>query len=268
MFPADFSRRHKGIAAFQKIFFLALGAFFLGTCGLEDYPYIEPIPEEKITRNFNYSASVEIPGSNTSAFTNFVIFYRIYLGRDPEESSPGAGNFNSINSYLNSDYTFFSNYIGSDTQVNTNMDALFTSTGTGGKNHKYLSLEGYNIDNVLSSGVLGKTLEFNFSSTNGYPTMTIGSNVYTLSRTSDRNSINELQPSRYFVSGSDLWRSDYINDLNINTDVENRGITGDPQLAYAAMYIVAVGIDDTNYSTIYSTPSLIHVFLLPPTFLP
>jgi hypothetical protein len=61
-----------------------------------------------------------------------------------------------------------------------------------------------------------------------------------------------------------LWRVENINDKT-NADVVNKsGITPDERhYTYAAMFIVAVGINAASYSNIYSTPALIHVFQLP-----
>ena len=266
MSPADFSGRYKGAAGFLKLFFLGLAALFLGTCGLEDYPYIEPVPQGNISQELNNRAVVNIPGSNTSAFSNFAIFYRIYVSDIPVETTTSGISNNDINNnilytineQLYYDYKYFSPYIDSDTQVNSNMDSLFQ-----GKSYKYLTLQNADIDSVLSSSALGKTLVFYFPP-GEYPTMTIGSNSYILWRSTGTTSGTFVpQPDRNFVNSDDLWKSDYIN-ANMSADVVDKSniSPGDSHYTYAAMFIVAVGFDDTNYSSIYSTPSLIHVFQL------
>ena len=239
------------------LIYLPLALLFFGSCGLEDYPYIYPVPQSSITQEMNYRATVRIPSNNSSTtFTHFVIFYRIYVS-DVLDASTTRDSYTAINPLLASDYNAILPYIDSDTLVNTNMDTLFSN-----RNYKYLYLENYNIDSELDSSVLGSTLIFDFSSSK-VPTVTIGGTEFVLWR-SNGNGAYTPHPHRYFINSSDLYRSDYINE-NTNADVVNKsGITAaDPHYTYAAMFIAAVGIDVGSYSYIYSTPSLIHVFLLP-----
>ena len=231
----------------------------MGSCGLEDYPYIYPVPQSNVTPEMNYRSVIRIPTNNMgSAFTHHVIFYRIYVSDMLESSTTSSTSYSGINSYLLSDYNSFLNYIDSDTLVNVNMDSLFQ-----GRNYKYLYLEGANMEDVLSSSVLGRTVTFDFSSSK-YPTITVdNTSTYTLLR-STGNGLFNPRPNRYFVNSQDLWNPDYITDTNINADVANKSsFSNDSRYTYAAMYIVAVGVDTSTYSEIYSTPSLIHVFLLP-----
>jgi len=243
------------------ILFLSLLVFI--SCGLEDYPYIDNIPQSNITQEMNYRAIVRIPSTNTSAFSRFIIFYRIYVSNRSEQS-PTPGIFSTMNSVLAQDYNSIAPYIDSDTLVNTNMDTLFS-----GRQYKYLFLENHNIDDVLSDessypSIRGATLIFDFSSSKN-PTMTIGSSVYTLMRSNGNGAFNPLPPDRYFVNREDLWKSENIN-ANTNADVVNMsGITeSDLHFTYVAMFIAAAGINPNTWSYIYSTPSLIHVFELPP----
>lgn len=247
-----------------KTFFLCVAALVFGTCGLEDYPYIYPVPQGNIDQELNNSAEVHIPTSNSgTAFSHFVIFYRIYVSNINLSSTKigDAAIYPDINPVLATDYNSINLYIDSDTLVNTNMDSLFQ-----GKGFKYLYLENADIENVLSSSVLGNTLKFYFPSqvSNGLPTMTIGSSVYYLMRSTGNGSYNPKPDNyRYFVNNDELWDPDYITP-QFNADVVDKsGISGGEHYTYAAMFIVAVGIDNSTYSYIYSTPSLIHVFLLP-----
>jgi hypothetical protein len=50
---------------------------------------------------------------------------------------------------------------------------------------------------------------------------------------------------------------------NINQDVQAGAQGGSGQYAYASMYILAYGMDDSNYSNIYSIPTFIGIFRLP-----
>jgi len=252
-----------GIHGKALVFLVPLAVLFAGSCGLEDYPTIDPVPQASISQISNNRAEVRIPGSNTTAFRHYAIFYRIYVSKSLE-LSPAPVNYYSINPVLNSDFGRINSYIGSTTQVNVNMDSsVFTPMG-----YKYLYLQNYNIDTVLSDTVFGKTLIFDFPSqpsVNGVPTMTIDGILHTLWR-SNGNGLFTPKPDRFFVNSSDLWNTDNISP-NFNADVVNLdGITdADTHHSYAAMFIVAVGVDTNNYQFIYSTPALIHVFQLPDT---
>jgi len=232
-------------------------AFCLGSCGIEDYPFINPIPQSNITQEMNNRAVVRIPNTYSGTpFSHFAVFYRIYVSDIPQASTTSPTSYQAINSTLASDYNSFSSYIDSTTQVNVNMDSLFS-----GRGYKYLSLMNNNINVVLSSSSLGNTLQFDFSSSKA-PTMTLGSSSYILWRA--EGSGYTPQPDRYFINKEELWKSENINSTT-NADVVNKsGITdGVRHYTYAAMFIAAVGIDPTTQNFIYSTPSRIHVFQLP-----
>ena len=240
-----------------KRLFLFLPAFFLFGCGIEDYPYINPIPQSNIIQEMNNRATVRVPNNNTDTpFTHFAVFYKIYVSDTPQASIT-TSSYSAINPVLESDYYSFSSYIDSTTLVSANMETLFQ-----GRGYKYLCLQDKSISSVLSSSVFGSSLVFDFSSSKR-PTLTIGSNVYTLWR-SDGNGLFNPQPDRYFINREELWRAENINDKT-NADVVNKkDITADERhYTYAAMFIAAVGINIASYSNIYSTPSLIHVFQLP-----
>jgi len=240
-----------------------LAALVLGTCGLEDYLFIYPVPQANITPDTNVRSVVRIPSNNpTPPFSHFVIYYRIYVSDELMPSTVSSASYSQINSSLSSDYNSIFPYIDSTTLVNTNMDNLFKGRGFW---YLYLQLNGAVTiaDNVLTDAVLGHTLTFDFSS-QAYPTMTDNTTgaVYTLYRDDDNGRL-ALRPDRYFVNNDDLWNSDYIN-ANTNADVVNKSnMTKPDRYTYAALYIAAVGVDEASYSNIYSTPSLIHVFLLP-----
>ena len=234
-----------------------IAAFSFGTCGIEDYPYINPIPQANIIQEMNNRAVVRIPNTyDGTPFTHFAVFYRIYVSDVPMASTT-ANSYPTINPLLSNDYNSFRTYIDSTTQVNVNMDSLFH-----GRGYKYLALRDQNINNVLSSGALGNSLVFDFTSSKA-PTMIIGGMTYTLWR-SDGNGLFSPRPDRLFYNREELWKPENINST-INADVVNKSGIGDGarRYTYAAMFITAVGLNVNSYSNIYSTPSLIHVFQLP-----
>ena len=240
------------------VWFVVNYALFLAACGIEDYPIIPPIPQSNVITELNNRATVRVPNDYAGTpFTHFAIYYRIYVSDIPQ-SSITVSSFSAINPTLVSDYNTFRGYIDSTTTVNANMDSIFQ-----GRNYKLLALEpNDNINNVLSSSVFGASLVFDFSSSR-LPTMTVGSSTYTLWR-SDGGGLFSPRPDRLFRNREELYRSDNINST-INADVVGKsGVSDSSQLyTYAAMFIVAVGVNTASYSNIYSTPALIHVFQLP-----
>ena len=236
---------------------LLLTALFLASCGLDDYPFINPVPQSNITQQLNNRATVYIPNSNSETFTHFAVFYRIYVSNTLVASTV-RDTYSTINPALASDANVIRPYIDSDTLVDTNMDSFFQ-----GRGYRYLSLQSASSDTVLSSSVLGKNIVFDFSSSRN-PTMIIDSDVYTLIRSNGNGLFSPRPTDRLFVNTEDLWKSEYINSTTNADVVDLSGIAdSDRRYTYAAMYIVAVGINTATYSNIYSTPSLIHVFQLP-----
>ena len=238
-----------------------LFTLFLGACGIETFSIIYPIPQSNISQEMNNRAVVRIPNDNAGddiPFENFEIFYRIYVS-DMPQSSISESTYPAINATLVSDYNTFKSYINSTTTVNTNMDTVFQ-----GRRYRYLYLQdGNRASSVLTSSVLGTSIVFDFSSSKA-PTMIVGSSVYTLWRADSGGGLFfNPQPDRLFRNREELYKSDNINDT-INADVVGKsGVTEGRLYTYAAMFIVAVGVNVSSYSNIYSTPALIHVFQLP-----
>jgi len=239
----------------------------LVSCGIEEYPYIDPIPQDGIIVVSNRRATVPIPNSySQQPFSHFVIFYRIYVS-DIDEGTPSTANFRFINPALSDDYNSFARYIGSETEVNINMDNLFTQ-----RRYRYLALdlEDRDINSILAGDATGKILIFDFGSFKA-PTMMVATDrnsdsgaVYTLKRSNGNGAFNPLPADRYFFNKEDLFRADNITDI-VNADVVNKtGMDANsPRHTYAAFFIVAVGINNISLSYIYSTPAFIHAFQLP-----
>ena len=252
----------------KKIFLLPLAALLLGACGLlEGMPFIDPVQQSDIEPSMDDRATVDLRdySPHPTAFSHFVIYYRIYIS-DYVEMAPGPINFGRINPTLLSNYNTVLPHIDSDTLFGVNMHNLFS-----GMNFRYLSLEGNVIDQVLGSAFFNRPreeriLEFDFG-TAQIPVMRIGSDEFILLRAAGHQGISfSPRPEhRRFLNTEELRNSEYI-DPNFNADVASAGTATDPMLrdfTYVAMFIVAVGIDSSTFSTIYSTPSLIHVFRLP-----
>ena len=240
---------------------------FFTACGLDDFYYLYPVERDSITPISESLATVRIDQRNLNVpnFLNYVIFYRIYVS-DSLQISIEPEIFNLINPALLTNHNTLRPYIGSTSFGNTNLDNVFRNI-----RFNYLELEGNQISNVLSSSVFNGTLLFDFSH-NERPTMTVNGTPYTLLRSTGGGTFNPLpddeQLYRYFINSTELRRRANINDNN-NADVSDLTRSGslvseDTILyTYAALYIAAVGLNPVTYTNFYSTPSLIHVFLLP-----
>ncbi|MDR1446839.1 MAG: hypothetical protein LBI90_08095 [Treponema sp.] len=243
--------------AFSFFFFIL--ALLISSCGIEDYYFLYSVPQGNIQVTLNNRATIQLPSLSADYyyFTNFTIFYRLYISGSQESGTiqTSQASLGSINPYLSSDYFAIEPYTKSDTTVSATTGSLFK-----GRNFYTLELETANIDDVLSSDVMGQTLIIDFPVTGVRPFLSIGGFSYTLYRSTGEGSFNPV-PNRYFLNTSELNSSSNVSST-VNADVANRtGISGS-RFTYAAMYIVVTGID-SNFTPIYSAPTFIGIFALP-----
>jgi hypothetical protein len=247
--------------------FLGVLSFSLSVCGIEDYPFLSPIPSGNIQRELNSSVTVYIPGDYLASiyFTQFTVFYRIYVS-DINEVTPAKSNLSNINQALYNDYTAIEPYIANDSTGSASISTLFS-------NRKFYSIEVNNadIDSLLSVSVRGHTVIFDFSQTPGsIPALVIGSSRYELIRSRGNGNFNPIPADRYFINDPDLYASGNINP-NVNADVTDKTDTAgnsviDPSAVhhtYVCMYIVAAGLDLQTFSPLYSTPAFVGILRLP-----
>jgi len=249
------------MSKYKFVVFVVNLTLLLGACGIEDISVIPPFPQSNVTQQFNDRAIVRIPNATEydgTSFINFAIFYRIYVSDILQSSTSSESVFSTINPTLASDYNVFKAYIDNTTAINVDMGRIFQNRG-----YKYLDLSDDNsIFSVLSSSAFGTTLEFNFSSSRD-PTMTAGSNTYTLWRSND-GGLYSPRPDRLFRNREELYRTEnLVSTINADVQQPRSGVTDGRLYTYAAMFIVAVGVNQSSYSDIYSTPAFIHVFQLP-----
>ena len=250
------------------------------SCGLEAFYYIDYIPDENVTMDRVYNATIRLPGAGADGysapsdyFDNFIIFYRIYIsGDNPVGTVLTSEQRTAINATLNADFGgILSTTDKTSTTVNTsNLENFFY-----GRNYYQLTLENAEISDVLSaSRSLGRTLEITFPSVPGQrPSLNLGQSEpqYALKRAVSGPSIN-FRPEpldRFFLNHEDLYNSEKANDRNINADVATRSATAMPanRYTYVAMYIAAAGRSfETPPRNIYSQPTFIGVFMLPDSF--
>jgi len=227
-----------------KIPIIISAFFFLFSCGIEEYYYLPQVPEVNITRIFTDSATITIPPLSEPYATGYYVYYRIYIS-----DHYSAGNITTpdemkqINASLTSDYNTFypitnpanSTYI---TNVNT-----FGSRG-------YYALE-FSSDYTIPKS--GGILEFEFPAAGDLPIAKIANLNYNLLRIRQ----SAPQPDRNFFYSTELNR---IANSSNNPDVARNTSEG---YAYVSMYIVAVGVNQENFSPIYSKPTHINIFRLP-----
>jgi len=256
------------------LLFSLLSFTFSLSCGLEEFYYLEAVPDSRITDNT--SARIYLPsgsaGGYSAYFDNFMIYYRIYIsGENFSGTEINTSDLrNKINSSLNSDFSGFY-YLTDKSSTSANpsgLETVFT-------NRKYFKLtleEGANIDNVLGAGSLGHTLEIRFSPNPGFipeielipPTPAPVTDIYKLRRAVTGPGLNfRPEPDdRYFRNHPDLYNIQNVND-NINADTATVGTQSNPpRYTYVSMYIFAKG-NDGFITTIYSQPTHIGIFQLP-----
>jgi hypothetical protein len=239
----------------------------LGSCGIETYRYLEHVVSG-IPMLLNTTAYIRLP-SEPYYFRYFIIYYRIYISDLPVDVVD-TGLLDRINPVLNRDYNFFYPYTNPDSTVApTTMGTIFA-----GRKYFPLELESESIERILASGGGTITLEF---ATNAQfkPSLIIGDirvppaqqpyTRYQLSRNT-RGANTPYANNYFFVNSDDINNGDHISSdsSNINQDVQNsaQSIAGS-KYTYVSMYILAHGLDDTNFTNIYSIPTFIGIFRLP-----
>lgn len=251
------------------------------SCGLEDFLYLDYVPDEYVyitdvsrvtVRLPDITAEGYAPVSSGGYFTNFVIFYRIYIsGHLTDGTVLDNQDRSDINPRLDTDFVNIYNTTDkTSTMVNTsNLESYFYN-----RNYYRLTLADGNINSILSTGSLGRTLEISFDQTNGaQPVLRLdGGTPYILQRAVDGPAINfRPEPDRFFLNHDDLYDSSKaITSSNASTEV-NADVFGLPPdttpdiyRTYVSMYIFAVG--SSYLTTIYSQPTFIGVFRLAQSF--
>jgi hypothetical protein len=245
----------KAIAVF--LVSAALAGF--SACGLEEYYYLEPVAEGRVTTSIS-QATIALPGSGAdgySNFSNFIIFYRIYLSDYQIDgvSKDDTATMSSINGSLSSAYNAIKPHTDvTSSTVNTSIGDLF-------RNYQFyeLALEGINIEGVLSGSSLGNTMDINFPPNRG-ATMRLNGNEYNLYR-STNGGVFKPEPDRYFFNSPELRDRNNLKPT-LSADVTDKSQVAADQLrySYVLMYIAAYGRYTLNF--FYSRPTFVGIFRL------
>jgi hypothetical protein len=224
-------------------------------CGIEEYVYLPPVPESSVVQLSPMSgARVTLPQNSSLYFSNFTIFYRIYISATSYQSL-SYNEYAGLNAALASDYSAFLPYTNT---ANTTVNANVVGTLFRNRNYRSLEIEGGGIGGILGDGGQTVTLDFQYVLGRA-PTLNAG-NEYALFR-SDGEGAFQPVPDRYFLNTVDLNSTENATTL-INADVAPASGSPSDRYAYVAMYIAATGTDN-NFSSIYSAPTFLGVFRLP-----
>jgi hypothetical protein len=242
---------------------LTAAGVLLGACGIEDYPFLQPVPSDNVTQVLNERATVRLPAvdSNDTYFRHYALFYRIYISGLLSAGQIAEATLPDINATLKSDDDAIKPYTQTDNNLATGVGSLFS-------NRKFyqIGLEDSNIETVMSNrNSATVTLDFQISGTNQYPRLTINqqNSVFNFIRSNGNGLFNPEPADRHFINTGDLNSSANIS-TTVNADVcDNTSLSGGKRYTYAAVYIAAVGFDSRTLSPIYSSPTFVNVFLLP-----
>ncbi|MDR1985366.1 MAG: hypothetical protein LBP88_00145 [Treponema sp.] len=208
---------------------------------------------------FNSKATIILSMAGVSSyFTHFTIYYRIYISAVSLSGSIGPGDLSTLNSTLANDYGAFLPYTSNtDTTISTSIGSLFRN-----RNYYALTVEGTNIEDILSSNSQNKTLTLDFIQVSGtIPVLRMDNTDYKLQRSTGNGLFSPVPQDRYFFNTLELNSNANVSS-SINADVAALSGTADVRYTYVALYIVATGIDP-NFSPIYSAPTFIAILRLP-----
>lgn len=232
----------------------------LVSCGLETYVYFYPVTDIFTpSGGTSRTSTITLPSSQPPEFTNYLIYYRIYLTNLSNAEVPTFTGVTSdilyaVNPQLASHYAYLEQFTLDDYTPTSSIDMEFRNRG-------YFALsvspDGINekpIEQVLDT--ITGTLQIMFFD-DPYPSLTdTSNNKYYLFRAKDFTS----QPGRRFTNPDQL--ENYTPTNLVNADVQFKADVSPTPYAYVSMYIVASGYD-TYYAPIYSRPTLIGIFPIP-----
>jgi len=229
--------------------------FFLLSCGIEEYYYLPQVHQDDIISNLTNSATINLPPINSVQFyyaTNYSIFYRIYISETPLTSVQTINDMTNINPDLARDYNSLLSY--TDTA-----GTIITKDTFPALKYYEIELDGAKIADIFSKN--GGTLEIVFSTSTGYPTVSLDNgSAFRLRRSG--NLISPVPSDRFFRNTEELNDNDNATDEK-NADVARRTTGFDQRYTYVSMYIVATGVNPDTFTRMYSKPTHINIFRLP-----
>ena len=230
-------------------------------CGLPSESYLPPVSISDITVTMTSSVTIRLPNISTTVypyFTNYKLFYRIYISDRGDIDEPIAQDNPTLQGAINP--TLRSNVSNINTDP-TNTAINTTTVSNYFRNYRFyeLELEKGDMDTFLrTSG----NLQIEFPLTGSIPYAEKGSDRYELLRSTGENLFQPVPEDRYLQNSSELNSSENANTTK-NADVQDNTSAGTPRYTYILIYIVSSGFDPSNLNTIYSIPTYVGVFRLP-----
>ena len=265
-----------------SIFFCLIFLFTFSNCGLDAFYEFYNIELHRVSMDLVRTATINLPSYEVRGyeerrdgglFSNFIIFYRIYISDLNHTSEVLAEDIRlAISPALRTDYLSLNNYtIENITGETSNIDRMFYN-----RNYYKLEVENANIDNILGTSSRGKNLIIDFPTTTGehpvlYFTNTEGvqeGEIYRLIRANQKPGSPQFftlpEENRYFFNHVELYDNDNVaNDKNADT-AKNTKVNAEFEYTYAAMYIIARGRTlETPPKSIFTQATFIGVFRLP-----
>ncbi|MDR1029537.1 MAG: hypothetical protein LBL76_01540 [Treponema sp.] len=233
--------------------------FAFSSCGIEDYAFLYPV-SGYIEVELNSKATITLSLAEVSEYlTHFTLYYRIYISAVPLQGRISQGDLSTLNPSLDTDYRAIWPYTANaDTTISTSVGSLFRN-----RSYQSLTVEGADIENLLSPNSRNKTITLDFIQVPGsIPVLIIDDVSYNLRRSTGDGLFNPVPQDRYFINTPELNTNANVSS-GVNADVAAlSGSTADVRFTYVALYIVATGTD-ANFSPIYSAPTFIAILRLP-----
>jgi hypothetical protein len=226
------------------------------SCGIDEYYYLPQVPEITIQASLNTYASVNFPKIPDEYYYAgyYTIFYRIYVSNHNTQNS-SSNEFNLISPNLSSDYNYLlpiTNPVNTSATVSTNTF----------KNRNFFELEFDGMDNATMLPKTGGTLRLNFQTATGsIPVASIDNGVNNIRLIRSSKLISPEPPIELYFQNTQELRE--LSNANNNKNADVAGRSGEMNYTYVAMYILAVGTNPSNFTTVYSKPTFISVFKLP-----
>ena len=252
-------------------------AFSQLSCGIDYFPFISPVPGPRSDLNgtvfFTLPSTGDEGYGDVEAFTNFVIYYRIYLSdfSVPTNTVDTGSNqqLRDVNPQLAADFAAIYPWADhSNINVTTsNVHNFFVNT----RGFLSIEIEGANIAGVLGRDSLGQDMRIDFQDTPGRaPMLNLAGSGYQLRRSQrservDFDPLPNLDGRLPFFNHPALLSRDNRTDA-INADVVDKTNIQqqDLQHSYAIMYIAAAGLSSTTPPTrVFSQPTFLGIFRLP-----